>query len=40
MEKMNASIRERDNEHETDKSADDELDEPAFVFFGLDFQFR
>jgi len=39
MEKMNAAVRERDHDHETDKSADDELDEPAFVFGGLDFQF-
>src|SRR5664279_4138107 len=38
MEKMDAGVGQHDNENRTDKPADDELDEPSFVFLGLDFQ--
>src|ERR1044072_7763393 len=38
MKKMNARVDQDENENRTDKPADDELDEPSFVFLGLDFQ--
>ena len=38
MKKMSARTDQYDNENRTDKPADDELDEPSFVFLGLDFQ--
>ena len=38
MENGDRSISKHDDENETDKPSDNELDEPSFVFFGLDFQ--
>lgn len=38
MKNGDCSIPKGDNENESDEPSDNELDEPSFVFFGLDFQ--
>ncbi|HMG04723.1 MAG TPA: hypothetical protein VK581_04635, partial [Chthoniobacterales bacterium] len=39
MKKVHADHSERDKKNRTDEPSDQELDQPPFVSFGLDFQF-